>query len=365
MHFVHWPVSGITVMIKSLISSQPMQAFDHYLLLCEGTEQHLVPFKEIIRKRHAISPKNSVISNMLAVPRILKRWKPDLVHSHSFQPSLFSALWMDHAIPHLRTIHSPYPYFSSSGYSAVTKRTFERWSLTRPNTQTIAVSPKASKQAQKTYRLAVETIFNGIDDEIISMMTSVPPVKSFAEDLVIKREGRKVLVSCGRLHPEKGFDLLLQAFYKLTKDYDNLMLWLIGEGQQRSELTKEIKRLGLSEQVILLGYQENPYWYLAQADIYVASSYYEGFSLATVEALSLGLPVVVAPSIVESLELNDEVAICLSSLSAEEIILGVKQLLDDRSLTKKLEQAATGFSKRYSVDVTAECYAKKYNAMLS
>ena len=365
VHFVHWPVSGITSLLKSLLTTRPMQAFDHYLLLCEGQEQHLTPFKGLIKGGHIISSENSLIANLLTVPKVFKMLQPSLIHSHSFQPSLWTALFNSKRIPHLRTVHSPYPYFFSRDYDMLVKRSLERWALSRSHTQIAAVSPKAAELVVETYAIEVNTITNGIDHEAIAKKAADKPDNVLAKALLDKRKGRRVLVSCGRLHPEKGYDLLLQSFYQLTKQYDDLMLWLIGDGQQYIELSEKINEFSLSKKVILLGHQENPYWFIAHADIYVASSRYEGFSLATVEALSLGLSVVAAPSTVEPLALNSEVAVCLPNLSIEAITSGIKQLLDDASLTQTLAQAAPDFSQRYSIDVTADCYAKQYNIMLN
>lgn len=365
MHFAHWPVSGITSMIKSLLNRPSMQAFEHYILLCEGQAQHISYFGELISDGKILSSQCSLLSSMREVPKVLKQWQPDLIHSHSFQPSLWTAMWRSQQIPHLRTIHSPYPYFSSETYSAKLKRSFERWALSRKNTQVVAVSQKATKQVQEIYQLPVDTLSNGVDQEAINQAKKRQPTDTQAELLRAKRKGHKVLVSCGRLHPEKGYDLLLQAFYQLTKDYDNLMLWLIGDGQQRSELAMEIQRLGLTDQVFLLGHQENPYWYLAQSDIYVASSHYEGSPLAPMEALSLGLSVVAAPSTVEPLALNDEIAVCLPGLSIDLISSGIRQLLDNSTLEQKIRKASPQFAQRYSIDQTAESYVERYNTMLN
>lgn len=100
------------------------------------------------------------------------------------------------------------------------------------------------------------------------------------------------LCAVGRLSQEKGFDLLIDACAGLSVPY---RLQIIGEGPARRELEEQIARNGLGDRVRLLGWQENPYPYIKNADLIVCSSRYEGLSTVVTEALILGKPVVTTP----------------------------------------------------------------------
>lgn len=107
-------------------------------------------------------------------------------------------------------------------------------------------------------------------------------------------------ITLSRLDKQKDLFTCIQAFAKIKS---NIQLLIIGEGPQRKQLTNMIKALNLTERVILLGWQSNiPYW-LAQADIYIQSSVIEGFSIGILEAMASGLPMVVsnAGAIVEAI----------------------------------------------------------------
>lgn len=100
------------------------------------------------------------------------------------------------------------------------------------------------------------------------------------------------IVSFGRLVPIKGYDRLIRTVRRLLDDGDDVSLYILGEGKERSRLQTLIKEEKMEKRVFLLGYKENPYPYLKDSSIYVCSSYSEGYNTAIAEALVLGKAVV-------------------------------------------------------------------------
>lgn len=100
----------------------------------------------------------------------------------------------------------------------------------------------------------------------------------------------KYILGVGRLTKQKRFDVLIKAFHRLgTEDYK---LVILGEGNQRKELEKLIKELGLIDSVIMPGFVSNPYPWYKHATMFVLSSDSEGFGNVIVEALACGIPVI-------------------------------------------------------------------------
>lgn len=100
---------------------------------------------------------------------------------------------------------------------------------------------------------------------------------------------KKTLLTVGRLHREKGYDLLLDAWKKIESLYPEWILRIVGEGEERMALEKQIKALGLKH-VELPGRSSNIVSEYANADAFVLSSRYEGLPLAMMEAMWCGIP---------------------------------------------------------------------------
>jgi glycosyltransferase involved in cell wall biosynthesis len=100
------------------------------------------------------------------------------------------------------------------------------------------------------------------------------------------------LVAIGRFESVKGFDLLARALAWLDR---RLCLTIIGGGPDREPFERLVSELGLKDRIRMVGYQLNPYPFIAQADALVLPSRSEGFPNVVLEALSLGVPVVCTP----------------------------------------------------------------------
>jgi glycosyltransferase involved in cell wall biosynthesis len=99
-------------------------------------------------------------------------------------------------------------------------------------------------------------------------------------------------IAMGRLAPEKGFDLLIEAFAGLAERFADWGLVILGEGRLRGELESLAARFGLAGRVLLPGAIPSPGSTLKKADLFVLSSRWEALPMALMEAMACGLPVV-------------------------------------------------------------------------
>ncbi len=115
--------------------------------------------------------------------------------------------------------------------------------------------------------------------------------ESSKENVDIFKNNEFNLISVGSLKPVKGFDRLVRIHVHLRKEGIPVHTYILGKGPQKDELEKLIKEYGISDTFTLLGYDTNPYKYVAKADLFICSSWREGFSTAATESLIVGTPV--------------------------------------------------------------------------
>ncbi len=101
----------------------------------------------------------------------------------------------------------------------------------------------------------------------------------------------KTVLAVGRLHEQKGFDLLLRSWQPVEKHYPEWQLRIVGEGPKRAELEAQIQAMGL-QRVYLAGKVDKMAEEYAEASLFVLSSRYEGLPLALIEAMWCGTPCV-------------------------------------------------------------------------
>ncbi|MEX0605676.1 MAG: glycosyltransferase [Marinobacter sp.] len=130
-----------------------------------------------------------------------------------------------------------------------------------------------------------------IQPKSMRVITNPCPVKQIRElaaqnDLDIPEE--PYLINVARLVPQKGHDLLLQAFAQANIPHQ---LVIVGDGHLRSALERKAGELGIAHRVLFAGKRTNPYPWMKQADLFVLASEYEGLGIVLTEALACGTPI--------------------------------------------------------------------------
>lgn len=141
------------------------------------------------------------------------------------------------------------------------------------------------------------------------------------------------IAAVGKLVSNKGFDRLLRIADRLKQEGYSFRLFILGEGPDEDKLKKYVRHHDLLNYVEFLGYQENPYKYIAKCDLFVCASYREGFSTAAMEALIVGTAVctVKVSGMVEMLGSDNEYGIVTAN-SEESLENGIKRIMNHRDL---------------------------------
>jgi glycosyltransferase involved in cell wall biosynthesis len=120
--------------------------------------------------------------------------------------------------------------------------------------------------------------------ETIPNLVNFDKIKNLAKEFSPPKE--KYIISAGRLIPEKGFDILINAFSEIQHK-TKVQLLILGEGKERGNLDNLIKSLELENRVKLIGFKSNPMPYFQGADLCVVSSRVEGFPNVLLQMMTL------------------------------------------------------------------------------
>lgn len=177
------------------------------------------------------------------------------------------------------------------------------------------------------------------------------------------KEGRPVIIACGRLDPQKNYHLLLRVFANISKEMPDIRLVILGEGELKNELATYAVELGISDRVAFLGFQKNPFKYIARAKALVLSSVMEGFPMVLIEAMACGTSVIstrcqCGPDEVITDGINGLLVPVDDDIALTE---AVKQLLNNETLRRKIAEAG----RRRVEDFRAEKITAEYERMFS
>jgi N-acetylgalactosamine-N,N'-diacetylbacillosaminyl-diphospho-undecaprenol 4-alpha-N-acetylgalactosaminyltransferase len=99
-------------------------------------------------------------------------------------------------------------------------------------------------------------------------------------------EQKKFILNVGSFCHQKGQDDLLVIFSEVHRHFDDLLLVIMGRGEWKEKLFEKAVSLGVSDRVVFVDFDANPYRYMARASMFVLTSRYEGFPNALVEAMT-------------------------------------------------------------------------------
>ncbi|HKO62613.1 MAG TPA: glycosyltransferase family 4 protein [Pyrinomonadaceae bacterium] len=170
-----------------------------------------------------------------------------------------------------------------------------------------------------------------------------------------RRSGRtESLIGVGRLHRDKGFDVLLRAFSTIAESHPGWHLTIVGDGDERSELEKLRDELGLANRVFLPGRVKDPYIHLKQASLFVLPSRVEGFPLALCEALACGLTAVATDCAggVRDIIRNGENGVLVPVDNAAELARELSRLMGDEAERQRLSARARDVLENFNPDKT-------------
>lgn len=215
----------------------------------------------------------------------------------------------------------------------------------------VALSERVQDSIVKEYKLSktsVPVVFNGIN-----LLRCIPK-----DDYSV--HGNFRILHIGRFAPEKNHGRLLRAFMLFHNKHSDSELWLIGDGEKKTEMETFARENGLAENVKFLGLQSDVHEFLREADMFVLPSDYEGMPMTIIEAMGTGLPCI-ASNVggIPDMIFNGVDGVLIEPNEGA-LVDAIESLYNDMTLRKKLGENAKKRAQSFSSEQMAREYIKVY-----
>lgn len=298
-------------------------------------------------------PLPSFILKLLAIRRVIKQEKPDVVISFLTNVNvmvLIASLGL--TVPTVVCERTNPAYSKSAG-------PLLRWlrSKTYARASKVALQTEASVQdfaALEPTLPDMAVLPNPLPDALLSVQRTVS----------VEQESAARVVAMGRLVPAKGFKQLINAFAEVAFTRPNWALYIYGEGPLRGELERQAELVGLKSRIHLVGRTEQPWHELNKAQLFVLSSQYEGFPNALLEAMALGLACISVdcPSGPAEITRQGQDARLIPLNDAHALQTALAELMDDKRLRGVMGQrAALSVRARYAIAAVLAQWDQVFN----
>jgi glycosyltransferase involved in cell wall biosynthesis len=290
--------------------------------------------------------------------KLLRTLDAPVVHFHTGDVCLprtaMLAMEVLRFAPSFVTLHSPYETLEPGSARA------RFWAATASRRFAAVVSPSEHGSAfQRRLGLAADlvvTVRNSVDVDAVAGGDGGGP----RAQLGVGAEDPVVLFS-SRLDPQKRPLDAVRAFGALADEFPSAVLVFVGTGQAERAVQDEAARFGLGDRVRLVGYQTNVADWLAAATVWILPTERENFSLAVLEALAAGCPILAT-----TCPGNDEVlvdehnALTFDVGDVDGATARLRRLLADASLRGRLGQQATQSAQDFRIDRMVRDYQRLY-----
>lgn len=286
----------------------------------------------VLKMSHEIDPLSD-IKVEINLRKIIKRLKPDIVYAHSSKAGALARI-ANLGLKN-KLIYNPHGWAFNMQQS-IEKKEMYKWveKISAHFCDKIVCISNAEKKSALKEKICkvnkLKVIRNGIDFDEFS--------KEFNQSVNIPVPKNSYVVGMvGRLSKQKAPDIFVKAAKLIKKEIPNAFFLMVGDGELRSQIEKQIKELELEESFYITGWVDNPAIYMKRMNVGMLLSRWEGFGLVLPEYMLAGVPIVATkvdaiPEIIK----NNENGLLVASEDYQEASKSVVKLFNKSNLRKKL-----------------------------
>lgn len=341
-------LAGAEVMAENL--AYGLKAKGHEVLMISLYSMHTAITNRLEKNgiiiKYLGKKKGFDASVVLKMRKIIKEFKPDILHTHRYvlPYAFFASIGI--AVKRVHTIHNIAEREVPPKQLPIQKVLFKNLKVIP-----VAITPITQKSIEELYGLnqnKIPLVYNGID------LTQCIAKKNTQFGSQIK------ILHVGRFAPQKNHEMMVEAFADVVRDYPHCVLDLVGDGDLVNSVRKKVIMLGIKEKVHFVKLLDMVYEKMSESDIFILPSKYEGMPISLIEAMATGLPIVATsvggvPDMIE----NGKSGI-LVGVSKEEIAKGIVMLIEDSTLRDNISQGAKQRAVQFSLENMTKAYIDVY-----
>ena len=292
----------------------------------------------------------------------------DLIHAHGTRAAWFVTRCLPpHGAPPLIYSDHVFGFEARRGLARAPWLAMEAY-LCRHASHVTAPCERDSRFAERVRRPrapAVRIRHYGVDARAVLAQAQTPDATALA--LAQRFPPHAPLIgSAGRLIRQKGLRYLVEAAPDILRARPDAHFLIVGDGPERESLQARSHALGVGTRFHFVGALAHPWALLARCDVIALPSLWEGMPLTLLEALALGLPVVMTPVGIAPEALRPDFSACLTPRGdARALAHAIRRTLDDHTLRERFEREGPRIVARYDIRDTRRAFVALYDDICS
>lgn len=353
------PVFLTGLSLESQMKEKELTATENNIQQLESEKIKCIQSPFLVRRINIIKDLEALFDMW----RIIKKYNPLIVHTHSSKAGLLGRLAAKLAgVPII--VHSPHGHVFVGYFGPIKTKIFiilER--LASRITDKIIALTQREKEDHIRLRIGSEDTFVIIHSGVeLNKFKEMPLIEgqNLRKNLGLPKDAL-IIGTSGRLEPVKGPEFLIKAANRIISQYPNTFFLFVGDGSLRRDLEKKALDLGIEKNIVFLGWRNDVSKIISIYDIFVLPSLNEGMGRVLVEAMALGKPIVASNAGgIPDLITHGKTGFLVPPKNSKELAKYIQILLENKEKRVKMglagKKMALNFSKEIMVSKTVELY---------